>query len=156
MPIDFHPHPGQVLICDYNTGFIIPEMVKRRPVVVISPRLRRRNNLCTVVPLSTTPPDPVERYHLEVSLHPPLPVPWQSEVMWVKADMVATVAFKRLELIRGPKEFQGKRKYVTVRLDDEHLRRTRTCVLRAIGAVTRQRGSKTLDMGRTALLRIGL
>ncbi len=48
-----HPQVGSTLICNYGTGFVAPEMVKRRPVVVIS-RLRRRADLCTVVPLSTT------------------------------------------------------------------------------------------------------
>lgn len=133
MPIGFHPKPGQVLICDYNTGFIIPEMVKRRPVIVISPRLRRRNDLCTVVPLSTTAPQVIEQYHLEVTLRPALPAPWSTEVMWVKCDMIATVSFKRLDLIRGPKDFQGKRKYITHSLDGEDLSRIRRCVLYAIG-----------------------
>lgn len=134
MPINFHPRPGQILICDYDTGFIVPEMVKRRPVVVISPRLRRRSDLCTVVPLSTTRPQIIESYHLELMLRPVLPRPWHSEVMWVKADMLATVSFKRLELIRGPKDFEGKRKYITGQLDDECLRKIRHCVLCAIGA----------------------
>jgi mRNA interferase MazF len=31
MPLKFHPEPGTILICDYTTGFIAPEMVKRRP-----------------------------------------------------------------------------------------------------------------------------
>ena len=53
MPLRFHPRVGSILICDYSTGFVAPEMVKRRRVVVIS-RLRQRADLYTVVPLSTT------------------------------------------------------------------------------------------------------
>jgi mRNA interferase MazF len=46
---------GQILICDFSSGFVEPEMVKVRPVVVISPKPRKSiHSLCTVVPLSTT------------------------------------------------------------------------------------------------------
>ena len=44
MPLTFHPDPGTLLVCNFDTGFIPPEMVKRRLVVVISPRLRKRDN----------------------------------------------------------------------------------------------------------------
>jgi len=52
MSIPYHPEQGTILICDFK-GFIDPEMVKRRPVVVVSPRLRQRGKLCAVVPLGT-------------------------------------------------------------------------------------------------------
>jgi uncharacterized protein YifN (PemK superfamily) len=55
MAIHFHPQRGTIVVCDFR-GFEAPEMQKRRPVVVVSPRLRHRDNLCTVVPLSTTAP----------------------------------------------------------------------------------------------------
>ena len=38
MAIQEHPHIGTVLFCDFGHGFIEPEMVKRLPVIVISPR----------------------------------------------------------------------------------------------------------------------
>lgn len=136
MPLTFHPNPGEILICNYNTGFIVPEMVKRRPVVVISPRLRRRDRLCTVVSLSTSQPDFEEHYHCRIKLYPRLPAPWDSEWMWVKADMLATVCFERLDLIRGPKDFQGKRKHIRYKLQDIELSAVRTCALVAIGAKT--------------------
>ncbi len=66
MPLTFSPRPGEIVICDFSTGFRPPEMVKVRPVVVISPR-RRTSQLVTVVPLSTTPPDPVEPLALPVA-----------------------------------------------------------------------------------------
>ena len=53
MAINFHPRLGQVLYCDFKTGFRPPEMVKARPVVVLS---RNHHELCTVVPLSGTEP----------------------------------------------------------------------------------------------------
>ena len=59
MALKFHPKPGTILVCDFRQGFRAPEMIKRRPVVVVSPRLRNRTDLCTVVPLSTIEPRPI-------------------------------------------------------------------------------------------------
>ena len=36
--IPYHPEIGTVVICDFN-GYIPPEMVKRRPAIVISPKI---------------------------------------------------------------------------------------------------------------------
>lgn len=60
MPLSYYPSPGEIVLCDYATGFIPPEMVKLRPVVIVSPRLRKRGDLVAVVPLSTTAPNPAE------------------------------------------------------------------------------------------------
>lgn len=133
MPLTFHPSPGLILVCDYTTGFILPEMVKRRPVIVISPRLRNRVNLCTVVPLSTSDPVRPQEYHCRIEMERPLPKPWDSKVVWVKADMIATVSFSRLELVRGPKDFEGKRKYIQANIGPENLLKIRKCVLSALG-----------------------
>ncbi|MBM3084813.1 type II toxin-antitoxin system PemK/MazF family toxin [Chelatococcus daeguensis] len=133
MPLKFHPEPGTVLICDFDSGFREPEMVKRRPVVVISPRLKRRTGLVSVVPLSTTPPDPIEDYHCEVRMEPPLPKPFDSPTAWVKADMLYTVGFQRLELVRTGRDQYGKRKYLTPVLAPAELARIQHCVLVALG-----------------------
>jgi uncharacterized protein YifN (PemK superfamily) len=133
MSLKFHPNPGTILICDYSTGFIIPEMVKRRPVVVVSPRLKHRNGLATVVPLSTTEPTPVELYHCVIDLIEPLPAPFDSPRMWVKADMLATVSFARLDLPRTQRDHEGKRRYLTVSLQPDQQRRVYASVLCALG-----------------------
>ena len=132
MPLAFHPRPGSILLCDYTTGFIVPEMVKRRPVVVVSPRLRQRSGLCSVAPLSATPPHPVRRYHCELIL-PPLPKPWRSNRCWVKADMLATVSFQRLDRIRIAKDRWGQRAYYDHTLSVEEIVRVRACVLHGLG-----------------------
>ncbi|MBV9520992.1 MAG: type II toxin-antitoxin system PemK/MazF family toxin [Hyphomicrobiales bacterium] len=132
MPLKFHPEPGTILVCDF-TGLREPEMTKTRPVVVISPRLKRRNDLLAIVPLSTTPPRAVTSYQCELTLDPPLPRPFDSPSMWVKADMIYTVAFHRLELIRTERDHTGKRKYLTRRIPDNDLRRVRHCVLAGLG-----------------------
>jgi uncharacterized protein YifN (PemK superfamily) len=106
MPITFHPDSGAILICDFSTGFQPPEMVKVRPVVIVSPR-RRGSGLVTVIPLSSTPPSPPEPWHhlLSPGAYPPARGP-----IWAKCDMVLTIALTRLDRVRagggGYKVFQ--------------------------------------------------
>ncbi len=111
MPLTFHPGAGAIVICDYSTGFQPPEMVKVRPVVVISPR-RRVGQLVTVVPLSSVAPNPIEPWHyrLPEGTYPPARGP-----IWVKADMIATVALARLDRVKV-KEARGSRTYQIFRL----------------------------------------
>jgi len=132
MPLKFHPEPGTLLICDFD-GFRVPEMVKRRPIVVISPRLKRRDGLLTVAPLSTTPPDPIMDYHCEIELAEALPAPFDSPRMWVKADMIYNVSFDRLELVRTARDHTGKRRYLTKRLPAADLIKIHRCVLIGLG-----------------------
>jgi mRNA interferase MazF len=127
-PLRYHPHPGTILICHYGSGFTPPEMVKPRPAVVISPRLRNRDGLCTIVPLSTTEPKPEEHYHHKLTLERPLPHPFDASVMWAKCDMLSTVSFSRLELIKV-----SPRKYITPILSHDDLDSIRRGVLFAIG-----------------------
>jgi uncharacterized protein YifN (PemK superfamily) len=121
MAIQYHPEPGTILICDFH-GFRSPEMLKRRPVVVISPRLRQRYKLCTVVPLSTTTPIPQTAYHYRLHTVPPLPEPYDSEHQWVKGDMVYTVSFDRLFLPFAGKDPLGNRQYDARVIDRADLR----------------------------------
>lgn len=133
MSIREHPKQGSILTCDFSQGFVVPEMVKRRPVVVISPKVRGRVGLCTVVPLSTTAPDPVMRYHLKLNLTPKLPSPFLSDNLWVKGDMIYTVSFKRLDLIRTGKDECGKRTYYYDTLNKEQLHNVLKAVLESLG-----------------------
>ena len=83
-------------------------MVKARPVVIISPRHRRRPGLCTVVPLSSSEPEPIEPYHHELSVGA---YPLAKGRMWAKCDMLATVSLDRLDRIKT-----GKRQYGTFKM----------------------------------------
>jgi len=66
MLIPFVPDAGDVLMCDFTTGFQEPEMTKVRRVVVLSPRSRVKfPSTYLVVPISKTPPVPVEGCHCE-------------------------------------------------------------------------------------------
>lgn len=90
------------------------------------------STLVTVVPLSTTAPNPVCDFHCILALAPPLPPPFDSREVWVKADMLATVAFSRLDLPRTRSQF-GQRKYLNMRLKSDQLSVVYQCVLHAIG-----------------------
>ena len=136
MPIAFHPRAGQILLCDFSTGFKEPEMVKsKRPVIVLANSMRGRVNLVTVVALSTTTPDPVMRYHLELprSCLPQLGR-FQDATTWVKGDMLYTVGFHRLDPIRLGKRHPttGKRLYFQNALSRETMRDVYACVLHGL------------------------
>lgn len=133
LAISEHPAQGTIIICDFNAGFKEPEMVKRRPAIVISPKISSRYGLCTVVALSTTPPDPVMPYHCEFALPVALPPPFNSNTMWIKGDMVNSVGFHRLDLIRLGKDCTGKRKYLYTPVSNEILKSVRRCVLHGMG-----------------------
>lgn len=134
MPILYPVSPGTVLLCDYaRGGFVPPEMVKRRPAIVISPRLPHRDGLCAVVPLSTTQPAHAVPYIVEISLDPVLPAPFDSAVMWAKCDMVASVSFERLDLFRSGRDQKGQRKYLTRKLDAETFTRVIAGVRAGLG-----------------------
>lgn len=132
MGLDFHPQQGAIVICDFK-GLQEPEMVKRRPVVVISPRFRRRGKLCTIVPLSTTPPSEIANYHYKLLLDPPLPPPNDKPFCWVKADMIYTVSFDRLMLPFEGKDNSGKRIYDQRVLSDDDFRIIQKCLLHGVG-----------------------
>jgi mRNA interferase MazF len=134
MGISYPVAPGTVLLCDYDRGgFQPPEMIKRRPAIVISPRLRHRDGLCTVVPISGSEPIQDVEYVVRLELDEPLPHPFPNKVFWVKCDMLATVGFARLDLFRTQRDQYGKRKYLHPKVSDDELNRVKVGVLHAIG-----------------------
>ena len=85
-------------MCDFK-GYVVPEMVKVRPVVVLA-RNRKNRQLVTVVPLSTTAPTALEDHHHQLAANP---LPGKvSVICWAKCDMVATVSLARLDRVKGP------------------------------------------------------
>jgi uncharacterized protein YifN (PemK superfamily) len=96
MALTFQPKVGGVVLCDFD-GFVEPEIVKKRPVVVIA-RNRSNSKLVTVVPLSTTEPDVMEAHHYEL---PKNPVPaYKTRKCWAKCDLLATVSVDRLDRLK--------------------------------------------------------
>jgi mRNA interferase MazF len=85
-------------------------MVKRRPVVIVSPRRRRGPEIYTVVPLSTTAPSPVEPFHHQMDPDS-LPGPLAGRITWAKCDMLYTLSLRRLDRIMVSKDSSGKRNY---------------------------------------------
>jgi mRNA interferase MazF len=134
MGIKFPVGIGTILLCDYSRGgFQPPEMVKRRPAIVISPRLPHRDGLCTVVPISAEQPIHDVDYVVRLEFNPALPDPFSYKVAWAKCDMLATVGFARLDLFHTERDQYGKRKYLHSRLSRLDLQRVRIGVLHAVG-----------------------
>ena len=133
MSLMYYPKLGEILLCDFS-GFIVPEMVKRRPVVVIVPRLSGRGDLVTIVPLSTTAPNPQMAYHVKLTLSQALPSPFSAQQMWAKGDMAMPIARVRLDRFKdGRTSSGGKRKFVSGNVSAEQLADIRTAVLRGLG-----------------------
>jgi len=134
MALTFHPEAGTILLCDFDTGFIAPEMVKnKRPVIVISPKAKRGGQLVTIVACSTRTPEPIESHHYKL---PKTSLPkigrYQNDDTWVKGDMIYTVGFHRLNLIQVGKEADGKRVYHKNRLGRDQMKDVYGCVLHAL------------------------
>lgn len=108
-------------------------MVKSsRPVVALTSSMRGRSNLVTVVSLSTKEPPVILDHHYKLprASMPMLPR-FQDNETWVKGDMIYTVGFHRLDLIRlGTKDrTTGKRQYFKRRLGREQMTEIYSCVL---------------------------
>ncbi len=110
MALRFQPTLGQILICDFPKEFAPPEMIKRRPVVCISPKLRNRYGVASVVPLSTTPPSKPSGFNVEILLDQPVCPDYPDLRCWAKCDMLYTLSYSRLNAPRVGK-CQGKRQY---------------------------------------------
>ena len=121
MALQYHPKRGTIVCVDFDRGFKAPEMVKRRLCVIVSPPIKSRGHLCTVVPLSTTAPNPVEAYHYRLTIPFQLPPRWGAVERWVKADMVCAVGFHRVDLLSLGKDRSGQRRYQKNTLSKMHL-----------------------------------
>ena len=98
--LKFQPKVGSVVYCDY-VGFVAPEMVKKRPVIVIS-KHKHHSKLLSVVPISTVSPDKIFDYHIEMD--PQFCTLYLSgRKCWVKCDMFNVISLERLNLIRDKK-----------------------------------------------------
>jgi mRNA interferase MazF len=133
LAIKYPIHRRTIVRCDFDMGgFRPPEMVKPRPVVVLVGRLPHRDNLATIVPLSTTPPNNSVDYQCEIELERPLPPPFNKQTCWVKADMLATVSFARLDLFRTSRDHEGKRRYLQPKVTEAQFDLIRETILKAL------------------------
>jgi len=106
-------------------------MVKVRPVVVITPQLPGRASLCTIVPLSTVEPNPLQPYHHKMD-RCSLPSKLQKADCWAKCDMLYTVSLERLDRIRD-KDRNGKRCYLTGNTTIEDLAAIELAIMNGLG-----------------------
>lgn len=125
----FHPKPGTLLLCDYR-GHTPPEMVKTRPVLIVSPR-SRVNGLVTVVALSTSVPETILPWHHRITLETPLSPAWPACDVWAKCDMLNTFHVSRLDRFHA--RIENKRKYYDRRIPDADLDAVRKCIAAFFG-----------------------
>jgi len=96
--LKYQPKPGSIVKCDFK-GYVIPEIVKCRPAIVINVH-KANSQLVTVVPISSTEPSKVDYYHYELDLSiesniaPYLPADTKR---WFKCDLVYVVSIARMD-----------------------------------------------------------
>ncbi len=131
MAINFHPRAGQILMCDFK-GFVKPEMVKVRPVMVVSPRLPHRSSIATIVPISLTAPVHNEPYVVRLSknYHP---AESDDLACWAKCDMLMNIGLHRLQGFK-----LDRRKWATPQANAKDLHAVRIGVLYGLGMPPKQ------------------
>ena len=135
MPLLHPPKVGAVVLCSFPDELVPPEMVKTRPVVVISPRIPGRHELASIVPLSTKEPTPLLAHHCEIPIRL-MPKALQAEAtrVWAKCDMLYTFSIDRLDRFKaGRDRATGKRLYAVGQLELEQIIQIRRCIAAALG-----------------------
>ena len=133
MPVRFHPPQGATVVVRFDGAFKQPEMVKPRLCVVLSPQMKARPGLCTVVPLSTTAPPKPMPFHCRLQIPFELPARWGDQKRWVKGDMIYAAGLHRTELLRLGTNQTGERVYQTQALPEDMFRAVQRCVLHGLG-----------------------
>ncbi len=125
MGLPYLPQQGEILVCDFDDSAIGAEMIKRRPVVVVSRHEAHRSKLCSVVALSTTAPAPPLKWHHHM---PHLRVTgWSAEDgVWAKCDMLATVSLERLN--KPYIKRRTGRQYIDHQLPDQDMQAILSCI----------------------------
>jgi len=112
------PNIGSIVMCDFQ-GYIEPEIVKIRPVVVIA-KHPHNSKLITVVPLSTTKPSEIANFHFE------LISPIDRLTVWAKCDLIYTISIERINKI---KVIRGRTKtWEILNVTDTQLNNIKTAV----------------------------
>lgn len=126
--ICFWPKPGHILVCDFSIGFRPPEVIKRRPVIVVSSKAYHEARQCIVVVVSSRKPQKVQPYHLQ--LEPGFIPNSKYTDAWVKCDLIHHVSYDRLDRFRV-----NRATYVAPILPKEKLTHIRACIMHAIGCI---------------------
>lgn len=108
--INFYPKPSMVLLYKFaeegKSEYAPPEIIKTRPVVVVSRHKRHNETTCTVIPLSLTPPKTVQLWHVLLDGRG---MPDNKSGRWAKCDMITNVSLSRLQLFAY--QFKGNIEY---------------------------------------------
>lgn len=137
MALQYPPKVGEVFECEFPPCFGAPEMIKKRLVIVVGPRLIARDTkLVNVVPISMTAPPNGCAYHPEVPIQA-IPLPWQNKAgkRWAKCDMIYALSTDRLSVAQGGRNRAagGKRLSYTGQVDLKTLQEVRRGVAHAMG-----------------------
>jgi uncharacterized protein YifN (PemK superfamily) len=105
--LNYQPKAGSIVKCDF-AGYVIPEIVKNRPVLVIHAH-KSNPRLVTVVPISATAPNSIEYYHHELDLSIETGVdPYLKPCRrWFKCDLIYVVSIDRMDRLKN--RLTGKR-----------------------------------------------
>jgi uncharacterized protein YifN (PemK superfamily) len=95
--LKFQPKRKSVVWCNF-IGYIEPEIVKNRPIIVIK-RHPKNSKLVYVVPISNSIPEPVEYFHHKLSTEFSQKY-FNEKEHWVKIDLFNTVTIDRLDRIQ--------------------------------------------------------
>lgn len=125
LPTGLYPDQRDVWMCDFD-GYVAPEIVKERRVIIVSPR-NDGARLALVVPVSTTPPRVVRPVHVRLPGERTYPCFSGAPEVWVKGDLIAHVRFDRLSRVRA-----GGREIRTVRIHPTHFKQVQAAVLRSL------------------------
>ena len=127
-PIPFTPSAGAVMICDFTRGFRAPEMVKTRPVVVVSEKARNFGT-CIVVPIGSKKPTNGDALTVSLQI---AKYPFLEQDSWAKCEVVNSVRHGRLYRLRDP--VSGKHCDTrTTMLDEADLSAVRKATAQALG-----------------------
>lgn len=107
MALPYTPNPGAIVMCSFpqvgEKHVMRGEMVKTRPVVIISRSLPGRDKVVNVVPLSMTMNGQPQRFHVEVPVECfPAPLRQKDGARWAVCDKITTVSLDRLDYVKGP------------------------------------------------------
>ena len=114
-------------MCDFS-GNIVPEIIKKRPVVVITPHHIQRAGLSMVVPLSSTPSDRCDPYVVELSQNYGS---YDFKRQFAKCDLACSVSWKRLDRFK-----LGYRRYASFHMTNSDFEAVIAGVAYAFGMKT--------------------
>lgn len=88
--------------------------------------------MCAIAPFSTREPRVKHAHHMLIRFDPLLPGPYDATEMWLKGDIVLTVAFHRLRLLFSGWN-GGQRVYDVRVLAPEVLAQVKACIRAGLG-----------------------